>query len=182
MDPITYCREVERKFVVENVGYGRAFLALLSLGAYETIIYQTSRDLYWAAPNVDFIRLRENSRELTVKVTDKGSIIDRIEENAVVEASSMDVMERVQTLLYGPPMKLVKEFSVFSYVYSPAPGVAFDVTLCLYQVQGDKEERLFFEVEADNITVVDALVSKVKLILTLKAESRSLYQIFKDVL
>jgi hypothetical protein len=71
--------------------------------------------------------LRENSKELTVKVTDRGTVTDRIEENVKVEEHCMDAAEKLATLLWGPPcLKLTKKFFVANIRTFPAPGSAQD--------------------------------------------------------
>lgn len=172
-------REIERKFTVEGLTYEEAS-AMLS-HRYGSLINAISYDLYWESPGVDFIRLRENSRELTVKVTDRGTIVDRIEENVVVEHGSMESAARQQTLLHGEPMKLVKRFSVFQTFVNPDPNMDTSVAIiCLYTVSGDKKNRLFLEVEADNLFTVDYMVTVLMRKLTLTPVMHSLFRIFKE--
>lgn len=170
-----YKREVERKFIIQGMSYELAY-GYLSFLFDPSVKTTTSFDLYWPAPRVDFVRLRENSQEITVKVTDKGSILDRIEENVQVE--DMGAAQRLLTLLYGNPISLTKKFSVFDTVVRPAPGTNFPAILCLYQVEGDPLGRVFFEVEAESLAVVDYVLDTLTGRLDLKAEIRSLYQIF----
>lgn len=175
---IHYKREIERKFVLENTTYEEAFdvLCKKNFNVWDNTQYST--DSYWTHPTVDFVRLRENSKELTVKVTDKYTIVDRIEENVHVY-NTADAM-RLTVLLLGPPcLTLTKKFSVFSKVYEPAPGTSYTVVLCLYEVQGDPQKRLFFEVEADNIGYVDNTIHwDIDNRFELKQETRSLFTIF----
>lgn len=173
-----YEREIEKKFIIENTTYEEAMHTLE--GIADSLIERkaVSNDLYWKASGVDFIRLRENSRELTVKVTDKTSIVDRIEENVVIDRDSMDAAERGLTLLYGPPcLRLVKQFSVYSISYTPVPGTRYNAILCLYQVKGDPKERVFFEVEASTLRAVDAIIKHYNWS-NLVPETKSLFQIF----
>jgi|ERR1700678_35424 len=166
-------REIERKFVITNKNYNQAHYALC--GVCTTVTKGASFDSYWKAPNVDFVRLRENSKELTVKVTDKETILDRIEENVTVE--DLGTAERALTLLYGPPcLRLKKEFSVFNVEVIPAPGTEYPAILCLYQIEGD--DRLFFEIEAETIQIVDEVYRTLYKMFILKPEFRSLFQIF----
>jgi hypothetical protein len=174
-----YRREIERKFVIEGESY-ESVCNKLGMVSKQIEPDQTSHDLYWHAPGVDFVRLRQNSRELTVKVTDKGHILDRVEENAKVDPSDMASCARIQTLLFGPAMKLTKRFSVFEIATSPAPGTSYNVVLCAYQVEGDPKERVFFEVEAESLPIVDYVLEREGADFTMTAESRSLYQIFKE--
>lgn len=168
-----YKREIERKFTIENMSYVEAALHLRRF-CWCIVNTATSKDTYWESPTVDFIRLRENSKEFTIKVTDKGSIIDRIEENVVVEDTA--TANRLATLLFGMPKAvLTKTFSVFQ------TDINFKkVTVCLYTVKGDPKSRLFFEVEADTIDAVDTALEVLSKGLQLNPEFRSLYQIFKE--
>jgi hypothetical protein len=174
-----YRREIERKFVVAGETY-ESVCNKLSKVSKQIEPDQTSHDLYWEAPGVDFVRLRQNSRELTVKVTDKGSIIDRVEENAKIDPADMPSCARIQTLLFGPALKLTKRFSVFELAASPAPGTLYNAILCAYQVEGDSKERVFFEVEAESISIVDYVLGREGSMFTLSGEGRSLYQIFRE--
>lgn len=176
-------REIERKFIVKGTTYeeARKFLGTLAIPDLHAISY----DLYWEAPNVDFVRLRDNSQELTVKVTDKGTVVDRIEENVLVSDESMATAGRLLTLLFGPPkMKLTKKFSVYR-MYEPAAKHLMtykynEVVVCLYQVKEDPTKRLFLEVEANSLDVVDEFLREIHAKLTMTAENRSLYQIFSE--
>ena len=163
-------REIERKFTVEGLTYEDALEALKR--GFPCTVDATSYDLYWEAPNVDFVRLRENSRELTVKVTDKGTVVDRIEENVKLERGAMKDCKRAMTLLYGKPLKLVKEFAVFEE----------STIICLYKVEGDPKNRVFLEVEADDIYMVDREVSYLinRLRFALTPVPYSLYQLFSE--
>jgi hypothetical protein len=167
-----YRRELERKFVVDEEKslkeLDRDICAILQdHDPYRA----TSYDRFWRHPTVDFIRLRENSSELTVKVTDKGTILDRIEENVVVD--DLKTAARFANLLFGDPVILVKTFSVWNTKLpgAPAPG-----TVCLYQVKGDS--RVFLEVEASDLETVDAMTVFVDKYFDLTIETRSLFQIF----
>lgn len=172
-------REIERKFVVVGQSYEEVYMFLTTVG--EIKVNASSFDTYWRARGVDFVRLRDNSREITVKVTDKHTVVDRIEENVHVEKESMGAASRLLTLLLGPPsMKITKKFSVFTITTSPAPGTEFRAVLCLYQVRGDVSNRVFFEVEAESLPIVDHILKDViQSNLTLKVENRSLFQIFE---
>lgn len=174
-------REIERKFIVEGASsyeWVDNFVSTLPLIS-KTIAKDTSFDLYWKDKNVDFIRLRENTHELTVKVTDKSNIIDRIEENVKIADEYFPNTKRLLQLLYGPPcLKITKTFSVYEVKYSPAPGTEYKAILCIYKVKEDKDNRIFLEVEADNIEVVDYFSRCFDKQMFLTPEMRSLYQIF----
>jgi hypothetical protein len=159
-----YSREIEKKFVLRDMGYEEAMFLLSK--KYTMTALSTSVDRFWQARGVDFIRLRENSREMTVKVTDKEDITDRIEENVVVE--DVDVAYDFLTLVYGEPcLTLTKTFVVFK---------AGEAVLCLYAVLEDPARRVFFEAEADSIEKVNTAVLEARL--PLIPEKRSLFQIF----
>jgi len=170
-------REIERKFTIEGLSYDEAFVYLDT--RYSCILDDTSHDLYWKAPNVDFVRLRENSKELTVKVTDRATIVDRIEENVVIEEKSMYDCERQQTLLFGKPLKLTKRFSVFT-TYVGTPFGEDLAHISLYCVREDTQQRVFLEVEAKELRSVDLIVSHLVKKLTLTPVLESLYQLFSE--
>lgn len=170
-------REIERKFTVEGLSYDEAFSVLRD--KFNCLVDTTSWDLYWKAPGVDFVRLRENSRELTVKVTDKDTIVDRVEENVRVEESSMDACIRQQTLLYGEPLRLTKKFCVFT-TYATILPYTSEIVVCLYRVAWDPKKRLFLEVESDRLDMVDQVVANLYHKFTLTPVLSSLYQIFSE--
>lgn len=185
-----YEREIERKFTVEGLTYLQVyncihdkFDAHFFIGEVED--NAISFDLYWPGNkvNVDFIRLRENSRELTVKVTDKATIVDRIEENVIIAPGSMLAAERQQTLLFGAPLKITKRFSVFDCCITSYNGdqeIEELAIICLYTVADDPKKRVFLEVEAKDLALVDRVVTVLMKRLTLTPVPHSLYQIFKE--
>lgn len=160
-----FAREIEKKYTLRDMGYEEAFRTLTS--RYSLTADSVSVDRFWRASGVDFVRLRENSREMTLKITDRGDITDRIEENVVVE--DVEVAYNYLTLLHGLPcLTLTKEFAVF---------MREDRTvLCLYRVLEDPSQRVFFEAEADSIDKVNQAVLEAKL--PLHQEKRSLFQVF----
>lgn len=165
-----YERELERKFVVAGgVSFDRAEYLL-------TIMFNRPRlsgshvDKYWVTGGADFVRLRGNSRELTVKVTDLGTTTNRVEENVVVEEASMLSAERLLTIVLGPSVgALTKKYAVFS---------KDGVEVSLYSVEGDPEGRLFLEVEAEHMDDVDRVSESLGSHLYLHPENRSLFQCF----
>lgn len=178
---MVFAREIERKFTVQGSSYQEAHNTLASVA--RVLVEASSFDTYWKAPGVDFIRLRDNSREITVKVTDKHTVVDRIEENVEVYKDSMKAAARLLTLLNGPPaIRITKRFSVFQVTSVPVPGTEVTAILCLYQVKEDPYSRIFFEVEAESLAVVDHVLKDVlpKDALSLKQETRSLFQIFNS--
>ncbi len=176
---MVFSREIERKFTLKDTTYEDAHNTLSCLS--RCIINASSFDTYWKAYGVDFVRLRDNSREITVKVTDKHTVVDRIEENVEVVKESMPAAARFLTLLLGPPaMKITKRFSVFEVSSSPAPGTEVKAILCLYVVEEDPRKRIFFEVEAESLAIVDYVLRDIipKEGFNLKKETSSLFQIF----
>ena len=179
-----YRREIERKFIVDGASprglNGINSLLLEVLPKAKMAENTTSYDQYWAAPGVDFVRLRQNSHEITVKVTDKGTVTDRIEENVIIDGgSNMQTAARLLTLLFGPPcLKLTKRFTVLNVTLSPAPGTEFSAVVCLYEVKEDLQKRVFLEVEAESLPVVDRILDLIIPNIPLKPENRSLFQIF----
>jgi len=174
-----YKREIERKFVLKGVTYGHAFVWLANRTSMTA--NSESFDQYWKGTGVDFIRLRENSHEITVKVTDKGTVVDRIEENVEVSPEAMEDARRALTLMFGPScLTLTKRYSVFDAEIIPAPDTKFKAIICLYEVENDPEQRVFFEIEAESLTIVDEFVQRMPKDFTLTTETRSLFQIFYE--
>ncbi len=171
---MNYNREIERKFILGTdqtlQQVRRDVCALLS---DPCPLDATSVDRFWKAPNVDFLRLRDD-RQMTVKVTDKGDILDRVEENVSVD--DVATCERLLTLVYGKPETLTKTYSVWSVVEGVAADIREISVVCVYQVRGDS--RVFLEVEADDMEAVDETTEYLKKYLDLVPEHRSLYQIF----
>lgn len=166
---MTYNREVERKFICTDKTFEDLDNILFQLADDVTAI-DTSTDQFWLSSNVDFVRLRHNSNELTVKVTDKGTVTDRIEENVVVTDESIPASQRLLTLLFGPPcLALTKRFAVYNIG---------NTVVSLYSVKEDVENRVFVEVEAIDIESVDEVSDTLKDIVSLTTETRSLFQIF----
>lgn len=162
-------REIERKYVVGTPGAN----TLTDVERYldhkfssaEKVPLQVSRDVFWTFPGVDFVRLRQNSRELTIKRTDKDTIEDRVEENLLVPSFRAGLRWAVAT--FGDPIgSLEKNFVVY---YLPTFIVA------LYQVTGDN--RIFLEVEADAIGIVQEVERELREHLMLDQQYRSLFQI-----
>lgn len=164
-----YKREIEKKFVLNGIfGDYLGLAENMLLGLPGKILERgSSKDLFWKGEGrADFTRLRHNTRELTVKVTDKADITDRIEENVVV--NDLDTTARLLTLLFGEPINsLTKQYLVMEYQ---------NTILSLYTVEEDKENRIFFEVEASDSNTVDLVANK--LFPNKTQEMRSLFAIF----
>lgn len=172
-----YNREIERKFILNHLTYNEAMDTLFwqaKATAFEITTTTVSKDWFWKAPNVDFIRLRENSLEMTIKVTDKGTTVDRIEENVVVDRGSLGTSKAFLTKLFGPScLSLTKEFIVLEYMHKGS-----QVTLSLYTVKEDELNRVFFEVEGASLESVDSFINEVLPDMGGTVETRSLFNIF----
>lgn len=164
-------REIEKKYVVSNYGNYRTLLTyvdtLLEPWRKENGV---SKDVFWKHEGVDFIRLRENTLELTTKVTDKEDIVDRVEENLVV-ASFEDGMQWANTVFGESAGEFKKEYTV---LYTA------NAIVSVYRVLEDNEERVFLEVESDTLEKVNLVCDIMNEHLSLKQEYRSLFQIFFD--
>ena len=178
-------REIEKKFTVEGV-FGNfrdiAYVIRQNLVVEHATSSVVSTDYFWAAPGVDFARLRDGSNEFTLKKTDRGTVTDRIEENVSLSPASFESMKRALTLLYGPSnLCLTKVYELF-YVNVPVPTSVIDVRMgtvvSIYSILGDPQHRIFLEVEAGNMEVVDLVADDLMKALVLKQETRSLYEIF----
>jgi adenylate cyclase class IV len=132
---MTYSRELERKYIVDMNSVAAEFRLNVMFPGAESSLRGRSKDTFWEAPGVDFIRLRDNTRELTIKITDKGTIEDRVEENVVV--NSINTTRRILNVLYGPhTIELWKNYYVLKLG---------DCHISLYTVDG--LEQVFLEVE-----------------------------------
>lgn len=174
-----YLREIEKKFIIADLSYKEAserLLQLINTQFYTVHPSVKSYDLFWQADNVDFIRLRKNSNELTFKATDKGTVVDRIEENVVISEFSYESARRFCIRLFGKPrLKLTKEFLVVSVNYKKTI-----VHVSIYRIDEDPENRTFLEVEANSVEIVDAFIEEVMPSFKWRQEMRSLFSIFTD--
>jgi hypothetical protein len=160
-------REIERKYVIEGLSYQVA-RNILAHSVYRVEEHEgVSSDVFWKQPNVDFIRLRENTGELTVKVTDKGNIEDRLEINLVPNHYEMSYL--FCTVVFGPPAgRLEKTF----YVVDMGDGRF----VSLYTVTGD--DRVFLEIEAPSMLDVIDIEHDLRLEFALTQQHESLFNIF----
>lgn len=167
-----YNRELEKKFVVavpREIRVQDSFEViredLMEIFPEALIEEGSSTDTFWTQKGTDFIRLRRNTSELSVKVTDKDTIEDRLEENIVVK--DYDVARRFATATFGQPVgTLTKDYAVFTLP---------NFIIALYTVQGDS--RLFMEVEADDMGIVNDVSEVLKEHFDLRQEFRSLFQL-----
>lgn len=159
-----YKREREQKYIINGTGYNRACEILSGLG--ELVESGISKDYFWTSPEVDFIRLRENTNELTVKVSDRGTVQDRIEENVVVD--DLHTAKRYTTLIHGPSVgTLEKCFSVYKVQ---------NHVVSVYFVEGHSE--IFLEIEAEDLEEVEYAAGDYKLLFEMDQVDVSLFQFY----
>ncbi len=161
-----YQREIEKKYVIkgDSYEYAKHLLKLTHPGAktYEGV----STDTFWTQKGTDFIRLRRNTSELSVKITDKDTIEDRVEENVLV--GDFDTAMRFSTAVFGQPIGTLEKTY---FVQELENGVI----LSLYTVKDD--DRVFLEVEGPSMMAVDQEAEELKHSFDMKQEMRSLFQI-----
>ncbi len=158
-------REIEKKYVLKGITMSDAHELLFEIFGLDNFVYDVSTDTFWQAPDVDFIRLRANTNELTVKITDQETIVNRVEENLLIK--SFDDAKRWATAIWGEPVgTLEKSF----YVY-----YLDDAVLSLYTVTGF--EQVFLEIESDNLTTINEIESDMLEEFDMTQEYRSLFQI-----
>lgn len=168
---MNYKREIEKKYVLTHPRYGMQELyevARFQLRGFfpdAEILEGRSTDTFWTQKGTDFIRLRRNTSELSVKITDKATIEDRVEENVVVE--DYDTAWRFSTAVFGQPVGTLEK----NYYVLTMP----DVIVCLYTVTGD--DRVFLEVESESITKVTEVSHELMEYFDMRQEMRSLFQI-----
>lgn len=169
---MNYQREIEKKYVLtaRNLPQDELFYAarwqLKMLFPEAESLEGSSTDVFWKQPGTDFIRLRRNTKELSVKVTDKDTIEDRVEENVVVE--DYDTAARFSTAVFGTPAGTLEK----NYFVLTNPD---NTVVCLYTVTGD--ERVFLEVEAGDISRVTEVSDHLMDYFDMKQEMRSLFTI-----
>jgi adenylate cyclase class IV len=120
------------------------------------ILIGNAADLYWKAPKTshgDFVRLRRNSNtenqgQITLKATDKGDNVDRVEID--LEIDDYKQAKVLMLALHGEPLATVtKKYHVFFLENR-------DTTISVYQIKDD--DRVFVEVEARTTKRVRQLV------------------------
>lgn len=163
---MNFKREIERKYVIkDDLSMYMAHSWLRTFFAGSRIDAGISTDVFWVAPNVDFIRLRTNTQELTVKITDKGTIEDRVEENLPVE--HLGNASRWAHAVFGSSVGTIEK------VYQIYHAQGFIVSL--YEVTG--YPALFLEIESDSLDKVIEIEGAMRRQFTLEQEHRSLFQI-----
>jgi len=117
------------------------------------VIIGNATDLYWKAPVkglADFVRLRKNpdGAQITMKSTDRGDSIDRVEID--LEVDDYKQARELMLALHGEPMaEVTKRYHVFFLENR-------DTTISVYQIKND--DRVFVEVEARNLRRLKQLV------------------------
>ena len=173
-------REIEVKLVVENADSLSKINNILKKHFKKKSKRQRvgiSKDAYWRTPRTskaDFIRLRCYSggrAQLTVKHTDKGDNLDRVEIDLEIDDSKKASL--MLSSVFGSSLGFIhKRYSTYFLDNE-------DTTVSLYQIVNDK--RVFLEVEARSKKEVFSLIKEVEGILPnykLKREKRSLFQLF----
>ena len=146
----------------------------------EDLVIGKSKDVYFHPPvgsEVDFARVRffpdRDGGQLTIKASDKGNNVDRIEVD--VEVKDCDQAVKFLNHLLGrePTGTLTKRYIVYFLDKR-------DTTVSLYQLVGDS--RVFLEVEARSMAKVDKLLKELENILPYELErvNSSLFQLFVE--
>jgi translation initiation factor 2 beta subunit (eIF-2beta)/eIF-5 len=157
-------REIEKKFIVD-LPIESARFRLDVMYPIATRISGSSTDTFWTQPGVDFVRLRKNTNELTIKVTDKATIEDRVEEN--VEVMDYETTKRFCNRTFGTPRGEIEKAYLVIFLD--------DAILSLYTVEG--REQVYLEVEAKSLEKVNEIAAYIEGFMPIKQEMRSLYQI-----
>ena len=178
-----YSREIERKFRVKDLhlkhvaGYLRV---LLAKNIDRELVECATSDLYFNTPEgINIIRLRDswgmsNSgfskslKEITIKIKDHKTNFNRLEEN--VKVLDSESAYRLLTLAFGEPKLTLDKEEVVLWTKDK-------MIISLALVDGDPD--IFLEVEGPTEELVQVYVKKIKKVFpTMKAESRSLLEIF----
>ena len=175
-------REIEAKMLVEGVTRMNDVVKLLNTvyddDRCERIIVGTSSDVYFEPPKdakADFMRVRFAANKtdqsyFTIKYTDKGGNLDRVEKD--VPISDPKLMVDVLTDIHGKPKgEIRKRYRV--YFLSEEHD-----TISVYQIKGD--DRVFVEVEATTEAKMNRFLEEVQKTLpyTLTRSTKSLFQMF----
>lgn len=167
-------RELEKKFHAIGKTPSSIVKIIESLLSSRFVIDRnfsgSSIDYYWKSPNpktADFLRLRLDTSELTVKHTDKGNVSDRVE----IDVPLVDVNQTYAFMnqVFGKPQgKIIKHYTVMSID-------DHNVEISVYKVKGSK--ITYVEVEARNQKRLDWFVELIKAKVKLKLLNKSLYQL-----
>lgn len=175
-------RELEVKMLAVGVKglqtmIDRVEKAILSIHKDPDIVIGNASDLYWKAPvkgRADFVRLRKNTdgAQITMKNTDKGDTVDRVEID--LEVDDYKQAKELMTALHGDPMAdVTKKYYVFFLENK-------DTTVSVYQVKND--DRVFVEVEGRTKRRVKQLIQTIMAVSETEYEwvSTSVYTMFVE--
>ncbi len=172
-------REIEKKFVVNKLSLSKTFDKLKKILPCFSFISESSVDFYWKTNhlNSDFLRIRhfpaDDHGQLTLKHTDKKTIIDRVEIDVEINNASQG-NKFLEYLMDKKGIAIRKKYHVFFLNKGDSHDSLPNVSI--YSVKGDK--RVFLEIEAKTLNQVDGLKNLLSKKLDLSPESRSLYKIF----
>ena len=172
-------REIERKYVVKAKELSQVEVDTILRNKLKSSILSDiegeSADYYYDVQNkerADFLRCRvfaDGTAELTYKKKDKLTNLNRLERNLKCE-SSREAKEFCQTGHGDPIKKIQKRYTVLFCEDS--------VVVSTYVIEGI--DKVYVEVEAGTVGDVDQTVAKIKTILELIPESRSLFEIYVE--
>lgn len=175
-------RELEIKMLAVGVKglqtmVDRIEKAIVSIHKDPDVVIGNASDLYWKAPVkglADFVRLRKNTdgAQITMKNTDKGDTIDRVEID--LEVDDYKQAKELMLALHGDPMaEVTKKYHVFFLENR-------DTTVSVYQVKND--DRVFVEVEARSKRRLKQLIQTIMTVSETEYEwvSTSIYTMFVE--
>lgn len=160
--------EIEKKFVVNNSEtLDEVSKRLRELFHFSSCVGKHVDSYYKPVNGLSSIRIRTgyNVMQLTAKRTVDGNKV-REETEGYLDPSSKAPIE---IILGNPIVTITKSFC--KWLHSPS-GCEISVA----QIEGDA--RIFLEVEAKSMMMVDLVVARLKEVLPLKPEKRSLFEIF----
>ena len=170
-------REIELKLEVEGDSSLKSVSTRIQRAFdHKRAIKGKSKDYYWNPVNnlmADFVRLRvfpNKTSQLTVKHTDRGSTLDRVEIDLDTGKAS-NSMAFMRRLLGEPDGEITKEYEVFF--------LDEDSNVSIYRVCGDK--RIYIEIEAKTkkrVMEIRKLIDNRIPDLKGVAVNKSLYQLF----
>lgn len=167
-------RELERKYIVSRNGSYDTLKGLITY--FQTDVLKdklepkgffTGKDIdyFWPTKNGDFLRLRATNNQLTLKRTDRGSIQNRLEINAVVETNKM--LELLKEERGEPSLRVEKDYIVYR--------MPDNAEISLYQAKNNPS--VFLEVEAHSLRTLKSYCAKLAKFLELELQTESLYAI-----
>lgn len=150
-------REIEVKYRVDGYSLTEMWTALNEMGILEverTVEFCLTKDFYFAAPDVDIVRLRDSLgwdqngfsrqlRELTVKRKDRGNNFNRLEINAGITdcASQLEML----TLLFGEPIaQISKEERVMWLKDGTILSLACIGSDLFLEIEGPNEDTVYW--------------------------------------